>query len=315
MTMKAMMRMLVTILLCMTVCSVDAQNTIRRKGATASKPATTTRTTTRTTTTTRKPAARKPATRSTYNRTYEYADSVAAAPDDDDDENSPSEIRMAQGFPMYGRARMEYVDNADAQKDLKNALGNYSNAKTACLTDHKGIFIYGGNGYHSSGLSSDMTSALSYCTKNKLVINDIAVTDIGWWCVVYDDNKYKGNLPENCKKTLDKYIKDGEKILSISISENGNYAIVTDKHYDASNEVDQKLISVAAERYGHINSVCITNIGSLITCSRGILFWDVPHNVIEMLQKQDGGIPTVIRFTDSGTYIALDGKGFKAWYM
>ena len=309
--MKTMMRMLVTLLLCLAVCSVDAQNTIRRKGTTTNKPATTTRTTTPA----RKPAARKPATRNTYsNRSYEdvYADSVAVAPDDDDDE--PSEIRMAQGFPMYGRARKEYVDNADAQKSLKDALSNISNAKTACLTDHKGIFVYGGNGYNSSGLSNDMVSALNYCTKNKLVVNDIALTDIGWWCVVYSDKKYKGNLPEQCKKALDQYIKDGESILSISISENGNYALVTDKHYDASNEVDKKLISVAAERYGHINSVCITNIGSIITCSRGILFWDVPHNVIEMLQKQDG-IPTVVRFTDSGTYIALDGKGFKAWYM
>ena len=306
------MRLLVTILLCLSVGSVDAQNTIRRKGNATNKPATTTRTTTPA----RKPAARKPATRNTYShRTYEYADSVAAAPDDDDDDNEPTEIRMVQGFPMYGRVRKEYVDHADAQKSLKEALSDISNAKTACLTDHKGIFIYGGNGYNSSGLSSDMVSALNYCSNNKLVINDIAVTDIGWWCVVYSDNKYKGKLPEQCKTALDKYIKEGENILSISISENGNYAIITDKHYDASNEVDQKLISVAAERYGHINSVCITNIGSIITCNRGILFWDVPHNVIEMLQKQEKGIPTCVRFTDSGTYIALDGKGFKAWYM
>lgn len=311
--MEAIMRILVAILFCLSTLNANAQSTIRRKGATSTKPVTTTRTTT----TTKKPATRRPTPRHTFDQNYEVIDSVAVEPydDDDDDESSPKEIRMVQGFPMYGRVRAEYVDNADAQKELKDALSNISNAKTACLTNHKGIFVYGGNGYNSSGLNSDMTAALSYCTKNKLVINDIAVTDIGWWCVVYSDNKYKGSLPENCKKTLDKYIGDGEKILSISISENGNYAIVTDKHYDASNEVDQKLISVAAERYGHINSVCITNIGSIITCSRGILFWDVPHNVIEMLQKQDGGIPTCVRFTDSGTYIALDGKGFKAWYM
>ena len=91
--METIMRLLVTILLCLSVCSVDAQNTIRRKGNATNKPATTTRTTTPA----RKPAARKPATRNTYShRTYEYADSVAAAPDDDDDDNEPTEIRMVQ---------------------------------------------------------------------------------------------------------------------------------------------------------------------------------------------------------------------------
>lgn len=290
--------------------SVQAQPPIKRKGATVKKPKATTTAPVR-----KKNVASRPARR-TYHNDYDYYDVDTVAVDTAAVETDEGliETEMVDGFALCGRMRTDYEDNAEAQKELAASIKNYTNAKVGCLTDHKGIFVYGGNGYHSNALSSDMTEALSYCNKNKFTINDVTMTDIGWWCVVYEGNKYKGNIPEACKKTLDDYISQGDKILSVSISENGDYAFITDKHYEASNEFDKKAMSIAAENYGFMKCVCITNAGIMVTCNDGIFFWNVPQNVIEYLQKQNGK-PTTVRYTDSGTYIALDGKGFKAWYM
>ncbi len=288
---------------------INAQQPIKRKGATNIKPKVIQPSSS--TITKKKPGSQQKTRKRRVNNTYYVTDSIAV---DESDDNEIIEFQLSDDFTLIGRVKTDYVDEADAQKEMVEAIAKYDNAKTACLTNHKGVFVYGGNGYYSNQLSSDMMDALRYCNNNKYTINDIAVTDIGWWCVVYEGNKYKGSLPDNCKKALDGYIKDGEKILSLSISENGNYALITDKHYDASNEFDKKAMKIAGETFDYMKSVCITNNGIFVTCSKGALFWDVPENIIEKLKMYQGK-PTLIRYTDSGTYIALDGKGLKLFYM
>lgn len=306
--MNTKMKMLAVLVLSCLVSSASAQQTIKRKGNTSSTSAKS-----KTVTSNRRRTSGNAHSR--VNDDYIVEDSVAVEVDDEPAGTTYlMELSMASGFKLYGRKYADYVDNADAQKDLAKDLQECKNAKTGCLTNHKGIYVYGGNGYNSNGLNSDMKDALSYCNKNKFTVNDVAVTDVGWWCVVYENTLYKGNVPEDCKKALDGFAKNNEKILSISISENGNYAIVTDSHYEASNSFDSKILGQAIERYGRIRSVCITNRGILVTCANGIYFWDVPSNVIDKLQKKNG-TPTLVRYTDSGTYMAFDGDGFQAFYM
>lgn len=237
------------------------------------------------------------------------ADSVAIA-----EENSPKSITMASGFEMYGRIEKDYVDYAIAQKSVREALQASKNAKTGCLTDEKAMFVYGGNGYTSNGIPSNMLAAMKYCNENKYTITDVAFNDKGLWCVVYNGNKYKGNMPDECKKALDSYIAQGDDILSVSFSDKGNYAIVTEGHFNASDTFDYRKMQQAVERFGHIYSVCISNRGIMVTCSRGILFWDVPEKVINSL-KAKNITPRVVRYTDSGTYMAFDVSGANAYYM
>lgn len=264
--------------------------------------------------------------RSTHRRARyyggDYNDADSAAVDDGSLDSTATEgdgntkfetYYMGGGYELFGRSKT-YTDNADAQKSLREGLAKCDNPTTGCLTDHKALYISGGNGYNTSSLPQDMMTALRSCNANKLVVNDVCVTDVGWWAVVYSDTKYQGSLPSECKEKLDAVINKGEKILSLSISENGNYAFITDKSYSASNETDRTVIEVAIEKFGHANSVCITNLGTIVTCEKGALFWDVPTKVIEQL-KSSSGTPKVIRFTDSGTFMAVDGAGFKAYYM
>ena len=262
-----------------------------RTGTSTNKSRTTRRTTPRRTTTT--PA---------------YTDSVTDVDDGWDD------ATLQNGFEIFGKPYDDYTDNAASQETVRKAIDASTNAKTGCLTNKCAVAIFGVNGYNSNGLPVDMRNALSACNKAKQTINDVAVTDVGWWCVVYDNYHYKGNVPSGMREQLSNYASRHEEILSISISENGDFAIVGDKNYYASNNIDGKVIKNATELYGRINSVCISNRGTLVTCTKGIFYVNVPSNVIDRLKKQNF-TPTVIRYTDSGTFIALDGKGGKAFYM
>lgn len=289
-----------------------AQNPITRRGKVSVKKTTTSQRNTAKQRT--KPKAKRPNAYNIYNynadsieMSYEVVDSAAEVT------NAPESSMTSGGFALYGRVR-DYTDNAEAQKTVATSLRSSENAKTGCLTNRQAIIINGGNGYSFNGLSSGMKEALRYCNEKKYTVTDVTTTDSGWWCVVYNDNKYKGNLPQDCEIALKDYIKAGEKILSISISENGNYAIVTNLHYKASNSVDTKILAAAAERFGHINAVCITNIGIMVTCNKGAYYWDVPTNVIERMKKMTS-TPTLIRYTDSGTYMALNGTANAFFYM
>lgn len=235
-------------------------------------------------------------------------DSVADVDDGWDD------ATLQNGFEIFGKPYEDYTDNAASQEKVRKAIDESTNAKTGCLTDKCAVAIFGSNGYNSNELPVDMRNALSACNKAKQTINDVAVTDVGWWCVVYDNYHYKGNVPSGLREELAQYASRQEEILSISISENGDFAIVGDKNYYASNDIDAKVIKNAIELYGRINSVCISNRGTLVTCTKGIFYVNVPSNVIDRLKKQNF-TPTVIRYTDSGTFVAFDGKGGNAFYM
>lgn len=302
---NTLLKMFIVAMLCLYSGSIEAQSPIRRKGTSGNKTTSVQREKTRK----KAPVRRRSLS---IQRNEDLSDSIAVAEDDDDDRLKV--LQTASGFPMMGRIRPEYTDKAEGQKTIREALKNYTNVKVACLTNHKAIFVYGGNGYQANGLNSEMIEALKFCNKNKYTINDVAVTDIGWWCIIYEQKKYKGSIPEKCKIQLDKYIKEGENIVSISISENGDFAIVTDNHFSASNEFDLKAMEIAQKNFGKISSVCVTNDGIIVTCEEGIFFWDIPSNIIENIEKGNGA-PTVVRFTDSGTHIALDGKGLKLYYM
>lgn len=299
-----------------------AQGTITRKkpATTTTKKTTTAGTTKKTTvgTATRKPGTattrrsattRRPA-RTTVTPRYEEVDSVAT----DDEDDGWDDSHLAGGFEIFGKPLKDFTDNASAQKSVREAISSSTNAKTGCLSNERAVVIFGGNGYNSNELPSEMRDALKSVNNQKLTINDVAVTDVGWWCVVYSDYHFKGNLPTECRKELEKFEQRKEQILSISISESGDYAIIGDNSYTASNDVDSKCIKQAIELYGRVHAICITNKGTLVTCSKGIFYVNVPSGVIEKLKEQDF-TPTLIRFTDSGTYIAFDGEGGKAWYM
>lgn len=288
----------------------DAQGTITRKPKPTPKP--TTGTTPRKTTTGTKPKTRTTTTHTTPRTTTTTPRTTTT--DDDDEDDGWDDSKLENGFEIFGKPYYDFTDNATAQPDVRDAIKEHDNSKTGCLTDEAAIVVFGGNGYNSKGLCQDMRDELQWVNNKKYTITDVAYTDSGYWIVVYNDTKYKGNLPAGCKKKLDSFISDGENILSVSFSENGDYAIITDKSYAASNEIDTKVIKSAIDIYGHVNSICITNRGTLVTCENGIFYVNVPSGVIEKLKNQDFS-PKVIRYTDSGTYIAFDGEGGKAWYM
>ena len=108
---------------------------------------------------------------------------------------------------------------------------------------------------------------------------------------------------------------ENKGIYSISISENGDFAIVTNEHFYASNSTDYDNMITAKDMFGQLKDVCITNKGITVVCQNGIYYHNIPTSVEERL-KTCTERPDHIRFTDSGTFLISyeNGIGYR-YYM
>lgn len=237
--------------------------------------------------------------------------------DEDDDDPNILSYETSGGYQLLGRVLQDedFTDNADAQPSIREALGEEDNPTNGYLTDNAALYIKDDNGYNCKGIPSDMLDALRYCNKNAYKINDICLTNNGYWCVIYEGNKFKGSLPTACRNKLNDLVSQGEQLWSVSISDNGDYAFVTDNKYGASNDLDRKIMELAQDSYGELMSVCITNVGVIATCKEGAMFYNIPHTIPERLAASVKGTPKVIRFTDSGTYMCITTGGGSHTYM
>lgn len=221
---------------------------------------------------------------------------------------------MAETYEILGRVNDSYTNSATAQPDMRTALNKSDRPTAVSISNRKSVFIDGRNNYTANGIPSTMRRTLDRLKQQGSTINDVCITDMGWWAVVYDGNRYEGELPESLRSILDKAVARGETILSVSISDDGDYAYATSKRCGASNDIDNQALEQAVAYYGQVSCVSVTPSGLAATCERGLFLWGVPDKVYNDLNGKDF-TPSAVRYTDSGTYIAVDGRGKAYWNM
>lgn len=139
-------------------------------------------------------------------------------------------------------------------------------------------------------------------------VNALALTGSDYYCVVWDGNKWDGKVSNDMKNRLNGYINNGETIMDISISDDANFIILTDRHVYASRKNDMDFIIDAEDKYGPSKSICITNYGISVVCEYGIAFRNIPENVAKALKASELR-PDKFKFTDAGTYMSTKADG------
>ena len=214
-----------------------------------------------------------------------------------------SQAYAKNGMSMYGTTRA-YVDNAKALSYLTTCIKSWDKCRLGAITENgAGIVVYGGNGYATTGnLNNYLVTKIKELNNQKETFKAIVTTNNSYYCIVYGRNGWYGYVPANMKTKLSQFNNAGEDIYCISIAENGDYVIITDKHIEASNSTDMSNLKKASEKYGHVKWACVTNRGLIVVCENGILYSNIPTN-LEVALKSINFRPDKIVFTDSGTYL------------
>ena len=101
---------------------------------------------------------------------------------------------------------------------------------------------------------------------------------------------------------------------ALSVSENGDYVVISDKHLDASNTTDMSNLKKASEKYGHVKYACVTNRGLIVVCEKGLFYSNIPTN-LEVALKSIKFRPDKVVFTDSGTYLITNENEAFSYHM
>lgn len=225
-------------------------------------------------------------------------------------------VNITQGgkkilWEVSGTSRT-YTDNAEGLNSLTSKIKEQGECRLGAITEFgSGIVIFGNNGASSISIPESFWNMIEAIDTK---INSLAITNSGYYCVVYGRNGWFGNVPEKMKHQLNEFNENAEEILSISISEDGDYAIVTDEHFIASNSSDHSNMKKANDKYGSIKNVCITNKGICVVCQNGIYYDNIPSNLEEKLNNIDYH-PDHVTYTDSGTYLITTETGIYSYNM
>ena len=214
-----------------------------------------------------------------------------------------SQTYAKNGVSMSGSTRA-YTDNATGLSYLTTCIKGWEKCRLGALTESgAGVAVYGGNGYATTGnLNSSFVAKIKELNGNKETFKSVTATSSGYYCIVYGRNGWYGSVPEDMKLKLNQFNNDREDIYCVSIAENGDFVIITDKHIYASNSTDKSNLNKASDKYGHIKYACVTNRALVVICLNGIFYSNIPTN-LEVKLKSISFKPDKITFTDSGTYL------------
>ena len=214
-----------------------------------------------------------------------------------------SQTYAKNGVSMSGSTRA-YTDNATGLSYLTTCIKGWEKCRLGALTESgAGVAVYGGNGYATTGnLNSSFVAKIKELNGNKETFKSVTATSSGYYCIVYGRNGWYGSVPTDMKLKLNQYNNDREDIYCVSIAENGDFVIITDKHIYASNSTDKANLNKASTKYGHIKYACVTNRALVVICQNGIFYSNIPTN-LEVKLKSISFKPDKITFTDSGTYL------------
>lgn len=226
-----------------------------------------------------------------------------------DQEKKVKITQLASPWEVSGSSRHYNDDKVVGLSYIRTNIDEKQGCRLGAITEKgEGIVVCGNNGYICTGCPNGLIESVKDINNKNYRISSISLTNSGYYCVVYGRNGWSGVVPKKMKKKLNEYNNNREEIQCISISENGDFAIVTDKHLFASRKDNESKMKKAMEKYGTIKNVCITNKGMCIVCKHGIYYSKIPSN-LENEIKTLGFRPDHVFFTDNGTYLITTEAG------
>ena len=220
-------------------------------------------------------------------------------------------------FYLYGNTVAPYA-NASGLSYLTNAINERKVCRTGAITEKIGVVTFGDNGYaYTSGISQSLADKLKEAHENKHTIHDVTISNNGnYWCIMYGNGGWSAVAPEAFYSKLREFLKAGEKVISVAIRDNGEFVIVTDKHFYASTMTLYDFIIAARDKYGTVHSVSLSNKGVVVCTERGVYFKNIPTGTYERLKVAAPQFKIrYVKFTDTGTCLITDGKSKYDYWM
>lgn len=253
-------------------------------------------------------------------RTYREASELAPAT-----ASTSASVANAETVNLYNSSGAFYYSGTvidvtlaseSKHKVLKDFIKENNTFKNGTLAvTGAGVIVRGTNNYAATTETpSGLTDQIEKRKNEGHAIIDVNITAKGGWVVIFGQNGYwLSGYPQDCFNSLKKANEDRDSIYSASFSDNGQWAIVTNKIF-AGDDKTQEFIKKAIDLYGRVYSVYVSEVGKVACCARGIYFENMPKRILEDL-KIISFKPRFIKFTDNGLSLITNGDANYRYFM
>ena len=199
-----------------------------------------------------------------------------------------------------------------AQSSNSNFIHDYLTKNPSCksgaLTDYSGYIILSGKNTAAwSGIPQSLIDYLNNEYYAGRTVDDVCLTERGnWFCV--GDKLYGQGYPQSMWTKMDDFLCQGDRINCITFNYYGEWIIITDKHFCASDNSIQDLMMEASKSYGFIHTASMNNSGLIIVGNDGFKSrWYIPDSLDKYLRYDQSFYIKYIKFTEKGSWLVTDG--------
>ncbi|MDO4819232.1 MAG: tetratricopeptide repeat protein, partial [Prevotella sp.] len=203
-------------------------------------------------------------------------------------------------------------DDIYDRSSIKKNINKWGECKNGTLSiKHGAIAIYKSNGYaYSYGVDKRLSSKIKEINNAHKSIDDVNITDNGYFIVVYDDGTdWYGVIPSSLSTALKKY-PNGTVFRSISFNdETGVYAITTSESFESNNKMYNDCFNENIGTKGQLLSANINDNGCVFCFSKGVEYCGYIPNNLKPAVKDWGYIPQFVKFNRHGDYLICGQNG------
>ena len=196
------------------------------------------------------------------------------------------------------------------RNQLRKAIKKWGECNNGSLSlEHGAVALYGSNGYFCSAAVDERISAkLKSINNSGGTINDVNITENGYFIIVFNGTEWYGALPSALKSALEG-CSYGTKFKSISFNEDGTYAITTSDGFQSNNSAYQAFYDDNKDDFGELLSVNICGDGAVFCYSDKARYCGRIPSEVESAIRGFSHTANFVKFNKHGDYLICDKYG------
>ena len=202
---------------------------------------------------------------------------------------------------------------AQSSRDcIKKTITEQNQCTSVAITQSNGdAMIYGRCGWAAQDCPNDLHESLFELNAANVELQDIHLTELGRWLVLYNDNQICSDLLyENLKQKITTCQEDNEKITTITFIDSGNWIVITTDQISASSDEIMDWIVDGYTKYGQVWTACVTDDAMIAVYESGFKYaGNVPEDLKDALRACESDVYTVKLSGNAWFFRCTDGSG------
>lgn len=178
--------------------------------------------------------------------------------------------------------------NAENSRDyIRNKLRSVNTCTSVAITKFQGdAMIYGRNGYACKRTPEGFAPALQKLNEDSIYVYDIQITEGGRWLIQHGRNGVTlgGEVYPGMVEQMQAVIDAGDSLMMVAMDDTDGWFLMSDTHYNASNNEILQWILRGVEKYGRLRTVTLTDEVRIAVFEKGMLFaGELPEDLKQAL--------------------------------